>query len=91
MRRSPEQYTSDPEMLALVREHLGEAPSPADAAVANETTDTVITQQTPQGSVKLCDRRMTMDEAIARVEALAGAAPAAFVIVQAERTVGLYR
>lgn len=59
------------------------------ATIRNETTDTVITRQGPEGLTILYDAPMTMEEAMLRVQALAGDTPQVFVIFQAERIVGL--
>ncbi|ETW95409.1 MAG: hypothetical protein ETSY1_30745 [Candidatus Entotheonella factor] len=57
--------------------------------IRNETTDTVITQQSPEGLTILCDAHMTMEQAMDRVQTMAGDTPTAFVIFQADRVVGL--
>ncbi|ETX03710.1 MAG: hypothetical protein ETSY1_46415 (plasmid) [Candidatus Entotheonella factor] len=61
------------------------------AAIRNETTDTLITEYHDEGHVVLFDDQMTMDEAIALVERIHHCDKTKFVIFQPDRTVGLYR
>ncbi len=57
--------------------------------IRDETTDTVITQQHPEGLTILLDEPMTMEQAMSRVQTMADDTPAAFVIFQADQVVGL--
>lgn len=62
-----------------------------DAAIRNETQETLITEYHDEGYVVLCDELMAMHEAIALVERIPRRDKTRFVIFQPDRTVGLYR